>query len=93
MPEGLQDDIENDIGGGFKFGRIEKIAFARVIDATTSKSIGQEASANIWEALVNKGYLDQHGDITDKFVPEKDEFRLDLPTEIESLQCSPLLMR
>ena len=88
MLEGLQEDIENDIGGGFKFGRIEKIAFARVIDATTSQVIGQEESAKIWEALVNKGYLDEHGDITDKFVPEKDEFRLELPKEIESLSAS-----
>jgi type III restriction enzyme len=82
---GLQEDIENDIGGGFRFGRIEKIAFARIIDDTTGQAIGQETSEKIWDALVNQGYLDEHGDITEKFVPEKDGFRLELPEEIKLL--------
>jgi type III restriction enzyme len=85
---GLQEDIERDIGGGFKFGRIEKIAFARLIDETTDQPIGQEASEKIWQALVNKGYLNERGDITDKFVPEKDGFRLELPAEIEPIRLA-----
>ncbi|MDA8097684.1 MAG: hypothetical protein RDV00_01410 [Clostridia bacterium] len=84
----LQEDIERDIGGGFKFGRIEKIAFARLIDETTDQPIGQEASEKIWQALVNKGYLNERGDITDKFVPEKDGFRLELPAEIEPIRLA-----
>lgn len=82
---GLQEDIENDIGGGFKFGRIEKIAFARLIDKNNDQPIGQEASEKIWQTLVSYGYLDEHGDITDKFVPEKEGFRLELPAEIEPM--------
>ena len=53
--KGLQEDIENDVGGGFKFGRMEKLAFARLIDEVSNQPIGQEASANIWQALVEKG--------------------------------------
>ncbi|MCL5272732.1 MAG: type III restriction endonuclease, partial [Gammaproteobacteria bacterium] len=46
---------------------------------------GQEASEKIWQTLVSNGYLDEHGDITDKFVPEKEGFCLELPTEIEPM--------
>jgi len=85
---GLQEDIENDIGGGFKFGRIEKIAFARLIDENNDQPIGQEASEKIWQALVNNGYIDEHGDITDKFVPEKEGFRLELPADMEPMAAA-----
>lgn len=86
--KGLQEDIENDVGGGFKFGRIESIAFARLIDETTDQPIGQEASKEIWETLVTNGYLDNVGDLTSKFTPEKEGFRLELPTELEPLQAA-----
>jgi type III restriction enzyme len=85
---GLQQDMENDIGGGFKFGRLDKIVFARIIDATTDRYIGQEASEKIWQALVDRGYLDQNGDITEKFVPEQKGFQLDLPAELFLLQAA-----
>ncbi|MEW5803203.1 MAG: DEAD/DEAH box helicase family protein [bacterium] len=83
---GLQEDMENDIGGGFKFGRIEKIAFARLIDEATDQPIGQEASGKIWQTLMEKGYLNADGDLTDKFTPKKEGFRLDLPAELEPLR-------
>ncbi len=86
--KGLQEDIENDVGGGFKFGRMEKLAFARLIDEVSNQPIGQEASANIWQALVEKGYLDLLGDITEKFVPEKEGFVLELPLEMESMRAA-----
>jgi type III restriction enzyme len=85
---GLQEDIEKDIGGGFKFGRVEKIAFARLIDQTTDQPIGQEASAEIWQALVDAGYLNEFGDITEKFVPEKEGFKLEVPEELEPLRAA-----
>ncbi len=86
--KGLQEDIENDVGGGFKFGRLEKLAFVKLLDDKTNEPIGQEASAKIWEALVEKGYLDHLGDITEKFVPEKEGFVLDLPSDIEPLRAA-----
>lgn len=86
--KGLQKDIENDVGGGFKFGRIEQIAFARLISEATDQPIGQEASKQIWGNLVENGYLDEAGDITIKFTPEADGFRLTLPPEFEPLQAA-----
>ena len=86
--KGLQADIENDVGGGFKFGRLERVAFARLIDDTTGEPVGQEASAAIWQSLVDKGYLDQLGDITEKFVPEKEGFVLDLPSDMDHLRAA-----
>ncbi|MBW1780089.1 MAG: DEAD/DEAH box helicase family protein [Deltaproteobacteria bacterium] len=83
---GLQEDIEKDLGGDFKFGRIKRIAFARLLDNATDQPIGQEVSEMIWNELVSTGYLDQAGDITAKFAPEKEDFRLELPVEFESLR-------
>ena len=85
---GLQEDIEKDLGGDFKFGRIQEIAFARLFDKTTDRPIGQEASEKIWKELVSAGYLDGAGDITAKFVPEKEGFRLELPVELEPLRSA-----
>ncbi|MBW1693735.1 MAG: DEAD/DEAH box helicase family protein [Deltaproteobacteria bacterium] len=85
---GLQDDIEKDIGGGFKFGRIAKIAFARLIDEGTDQPVGQEASEKIWQTLVKSGYLDDAGDITGKFAPEKEGFQLELPAELEPMRAA-----
>ena len=84
---GLQADIEDEIGGGFKFGRIEKIAFAKLIDEATGIELGQKYSGKIWGALVAKGYLDSIGDITDRFVPEKEGFRLEMPPEFEPMRA------
>lgn len=86
--KGLQGDIEKDVGGGFKFGRIGKIDFARLIDKTTDRPIGQPMSETIWEALQNKGYIDENGDITEKFIPEREGFRLELPPELEPLDLA-----
>jgi len=86
--QGLQDDMERDIGGGFKFGRIEKIAFARIVDSITDQPIGQEASEEIWKILVSSGYLDKAGDITDKFIPEREGFKLELPYVLKPLRIA-----
>ena len=85
---GLQQDIERDLGGEFKFGRIEKIAFSRLIDPVTDTIIGQEASEQLWQGLVLKGYLNAFGDITDAFRPEKAGFNLDVPAEFEALRAA-----
>lgn len=81
---GLQEDIENDCK--IKFGRLEKIAFARLVDAATGVEIGQETSARLWEALSEAGYLDAVGDITDKFDPAAKGFKLELPPEFAPLR-------
>jgi len=86
--KGLQEDIENDIGGGFKFGRLEKIAFAQLIDDKTDQPIGQEESEKIWQTMVDKGYLDGAGNLTPEFVPEKKDFQLEVPAELEPMKVA-----
>ena len=81
---GLQEDIENDCQ--IKFGRIEKIVFAKLVNDKTGAEIGQETSGRIWNALKDNGYLNSSGDITDKFVPAKEGFKLELPSEFESMR-------
>ncbi len=84
--KGLQADIEKDLGDGFKFGRVVDIAFARVLDPENDEPIGQERSKAVWKTLVDGGYLDDKGDITDKFTPEKDGFVMDVPPELEPMR-------
>ncbi|MDD2218871.1 MAG: DEAD/DEAH box helicase family protein [Desulfoplanes sp.] len=86
--KGLQEEIEKDVGGGFKFGRVERIAFARILDVKTDEPIGQDSSRTIWNALVKSGYLKPEGDITEKFVPEEEGFVLELPDEFEPYASS-----
>jgi type III restriction enzyme len=85
---GLQTDIERDLGEGFKFGRLDRIAFARIIDPKTDEPMGQEESEKVWKKLVDSGYLNQEGDITDKFTPEKPGFVLQVPPELEPLRAA-----
>ena len=87
---GLQQEIEEDIGGGFKYGRLKKTAFSQLIDGATDQTIGQEESERIWSTLVNEGYLDKHGDLTEKFVPEKPGFVLEVPEDLEPMRCAIL---
>jgi type III restriction enzyme len=85
---GLQGEMEKEIGGGFKFGRLPEIAFAKLLSPETDQPIGQEASKRIWLALVENGFLDEHGDLTDKFAPEEPGFALALPSEFQALELS-----
>jgi len=84
--KGLQADIEKDLGDGFKFGRVDKIAFARVLDPTTEEPIGQDRSKEVWKTLLDAGYIDDKGDITDKFTPEKKGFVMDVPPELQPMR-------
>lgn len=83
---GLQAEMEQDIGAGFRFGRIPEIGFARVLDPASDRPIGQDASKDLWQTLVKDGYLDAEGDLTDKFRPEDSSFSLALPAKYQNLQ-------
>jgi type III restriction enzyme len=83
----LQADIEKDIGGGFKFGRVPAIAFARLTLADGSV-MGQEQSQLLWQSLQQAGYLDANGDITQAFTPQAPGFILQLPAQFEPLKAS-----
>jgi type III restriction enzyme len=73
----LQTEFEEDFG--IRFGKVEKIAFARLVrraDDGTETEIGQDESAKIWGELVANGYLNAAGDILDKFDPKNPHFEL-----------------
>jgi len=82
----LQTEFEEDFG--IRFGKIEKIAFAKLVrraEDGTETEIGQDQSAKIWEGLVSSGYLDAAGDILDKFDPKNPHFELKVVAEYSDL--------
>lgn len=73
----LQTEFEEEFG--IRFGKVDKIAFAKLVrraEDGMDKEIGQEASAGIWVDLVKNGYLNEAGDILDKFDPKNPHFTL-----------------
>lgn len=83
----LQNEMENDIGGGFKFGRVPAIAFAPLA-LNDTESLGQEKSKQLWQALKAEGYLDSSGDITSKFQPRDLHFQLQVPSDYTPLESA-----
>ena len=80
----LQSEMEKDIGGGFKFGRVPAIAFAP-LSWENEEVLGQERSRQLWQALQSSGYLNKQGDLTQKFTPDEEGFELELPVLFEPL--------
>jgi type III restriction enzyme len=81
----LQGEMEKDIGGGFKFGRVPAIAFA-TLAVSDQVALGQENSKQLWQQLKAEGYLDAKGDITAKFTPDELYFNLTLPAQYQPLE-------
>ncbi|MCK7549371.1 DEAD/DEAH box helicase family protein [Marinobacter koreensis] len=81
----LQTEMEKDIGGGFKFGRVPAIAFAPLAINDT-ETLGQEKSRHLWQALKAEGYLDAKGDLTARFQPDDMYFQLQVPQEYQPLE-------
>lgn len=80
----LQQEMERDIGGGFKFGRVPAIAFAPL--ELSGSAMGQEKSRHLWQALKAEGYLDSKGDITARFLPDDLMFKLQVPRQYQPLE-------
>lgn len=81
----LQTEMEKDIGGGFKFGRVPSIAFAP-LTLEGEASLEQEKSKQLWQALKAEGYIDKQGNITAKFQPDDLHFQLTLPQEYQPIE-------
>jgi type III restriction enzyme len=82
----LQTEFEEDFG--IKFGRVEKIAFAKLVRTAadgTDVALGQDASVKLWGELVAKGYLNASGDILEKFDPKNPHFKLEVSDEFAAL--------
>jgi type III restriction enzyme len=53
----------------------------------TESEIGQDRSAEIWTSLVSNGYLNQAGDILEKFDSKNPHFRLEVDDEFADLRA------
>jgi len=86
--KGLQSEIEQaiDPDGGFRFGRIPKIAFTQVLNQEKTGYLTQEESAEIWQCVAEQNLIDEYGDLTQQFQPEKHGFVLQLPEKFEGLE-------
>lgn len=85
----LQTEFEEDFG--IRFGKIEKIAFAKLVrraEDGTEAEIGQDESATIWASLVEGGYISAAGDILAKFDPKNPHFELKVPEGYEELRAA-----
>lgn len=84
----LQTEFEEDFG--IRFGKVEKIAFAKLIRAAedgVEEAIGQELSAKIWADLVANGYISSDGDILEKFDPKNPHFELKIDDAFSDLRA------
>lgn len=84
----LQTEFEEDFG--IRFGKIEKIAFAKLVRRDgdeTEGEIGQDESAKIWAELVAGGYINATGDILDKFDPQNPHFVLQVSNAFADLRA------
>lgn len=84
----LQSEFEEDFG--IQFGRVEKIAFAKLLrraEDGTESVLGQDESVKLWTDLVANGYLNATGDILEKFDPKNPHFDLNVPAAFAGLKA------
>ena len=84
----LQSEFEEDFG--IQFGRVEKIAFAKLLrraEDGTEIVLGQDESVKLWADLVANGYLNATGDILAKFDPKNPHFDLKVPAAFAALKA------
>jgi type III restriction enzyme len=84
----LQTEFEEDFG--IKFGRVDKIAFAKLVRRAEDGAeieLGQDESAKIWGELVANGYLNASGDILEKFDPKNPHFKLEVSGAFADLRA------
>src|SRR5690606_11644185 len=85
----LQTEFEEDFG--IEFGKVEKIAFAKLVrpaEDGTEQPLGQEESGTIWRNLVEHGYLNEAGEILDKFDPKNPQFELKVDDAYADLRAA-----
>ncbi len=84
----LQSEFEEDFG--MQFGRVEKIAFAKLLRRAEDGGesvLGQDELVRLWGDLVANGYLNSAGEILEKFDPKNPHFELKVPTELSGLRA------
>jgi len=84
----LQTEFEEDFG--IKFGRVDKIAFAKFVRRAEDGAeieLGQDESTKIWGELVANGYLNVSGNILEKFDPKNPHFKLEVSGAFADLRA------
>lgn len=85
----LQKEFEDDCG--ITFGKIDKIAFAKLVRQTpdgTDEAIGQKQSGKIWQELKANGYINDTGEILDTFDPKNPHFTLKISDEYTDMKAA-----
>lgn len=83
----LQNEYEQDFG--IKFGQIERITFSQLVmrdKQGEEHPIGQDVSSKIWIELHKQGYIDDAGQILDKFDPKIPHFELKISDEFTDIK-------
>jgi type III restriction enzyme len=85
---GLQSEIESaiDPSGGFKFGRVPAIAFTQLLNPEGLNYLSQEESKEVWDCVAEQGFIDQYGDFTKQFEPDKPGFSVELPEKFSGIE-------
>lgn len=81
----LQTEYEEDCG--VTFGKVPLTALAKLLRIVEDKEepIGRDAASEIKTALVNQKMLDAEGRLLPDFDPKKEDFKIELPREHQSL--------
>ncbi len=92
--KGLQSDIEAaiDPNGGFKFGRVPKMAFTPLLNPEGTYYLTQEQSEAVWGMVAEQGIIDSYGDFTPKFQPDNPDFSLNLRDPYDKIE-EPIINR
>ena len=85
---GLQTDIETaiDPSGGFKFGRVQPLAFTPLLNTEGTDYLSPEESLALWTHIEQQGLIDKDGDFTEKFTPDAADFTLNLPADFTGME-------
>jgi type III restriction enzyme len=85
----LQKEFEEECG--ITFGKIDKIAFAKLVrkaEDGSEEAIGQDESAKIWKELKTNGYINDAGEILDTFDPKNMHFQLKISDEYAEMKAA-----
>lgn len=84
--EGLQREYEAE---GIQFGKVPQSAFARIARVVqgAEEALGRAQSERVWGELVRQGVLDESGKIKPAFNPQRPDFHLNLPVDLEPLEA------
>ena len=81
----LQSEYEED---GIEFGKVSTVVFKNLenIEYSGNVKIGSTGSEELFNVLIEKGYLNSEGHITEKFNPDDKEFVLELDEKYEKFR-------